>query len=309
MIKKIFLTLLLLAISLPVLAVNTGSFFFMGDGKLNITRGKNAFTKVTFRNADGAYALEGLRTINKLYGSSWADPENRMSLRLIELLDFLEDHFGGKGIRIISGYRSPSHNENLRNNGKLAATSSLHMDAEALDIVMEGVPSSTINEYLIAQDCCGVGFYHGRAIHIDTGPPRFWDEVTSGTEKKEPPENEHITIKTASDIYKNGEKIELMFSRVTNYPIGVKGRMELICNMNGHTKKSSLTAEFLPTADEGPQGCYILKDRKEGRNIFIKQLDASSGIDQRCQIRAFFCEPKTSKMPEYVDSNRMVINN
>lgn len=307
--KKIAVTIMiLLAVCLLYSSPSRaeGAFFYMGKGTLKIARNNGKLQSIKFRNADGTYVTEGLKKINALYGSDWGSPEARMSLRLIELLDYLEDHFGGKGVRIISGYRSPARNESLRNSGKPAASSSMHLDAEATDIIMEGVASSTISDYLIPKNCCGVGFYHGKAIHIDTGPPRFWDETTSGTETKEPPENKFIIIETKSDIYGPEQKIGLQFSRVNEYPIGVEKTMELICN-DGHVKKE-LRPEFQPTvADSGK--CLQLKDRKEGRTIAasIPGLSASKG-PSNCQIRARFCEPMTAKMPKFVDSNRFMID-
>jgi uncharacterized protein YcbK (DUF882 family) len=224
------LIVLLIAILISSSAFAAGSFRYMGDGKINIGRGYDGgLSKITFRNSDGTYLKEGLKQINGLYGTNYNQPEARMSLRLIELLDYLENHFRGKGVRIISGYRNPNYNQNLRNKGKLAASSSLHIDAEATDIVMDGVSSKIIYDHLFEKDCCGIGYYHGKTIHIDTGPPRWWNEKTSGTEKKEPPLNEHITLKTKSDFYKAGNKIGLKFSRVTDYPIGVKKTVLLKC--------------------------------------------------------------------------------
>lgn len=306
---KRILSLLLISTA-AVLFIHTpkahavGPFYYMGDGKIVIGRGKGNLKQITFREKDGTYNGEGLRKINSIYGTDWDEEEQRMSLRLIELLDYLEDYFGGRGLQIVSGYRSPAHNEGLRKGGKLAASSSLHIDAEAIDVVMNGVPSSKINNFLIPQNCCGVGYYHGKAIHIDTGPPRFWDEKTSGTEKKEPPENEHITIKTKSDVYGAGDRIGVKFSRVTDYPIGIEKEMKIVCKQ----RKFSVKPQFEPTVKSADKGCYILKNRKEGRSI----LAPTGGVKSRektlqCRIRADFCGPKTARMPEYVDSNEFLL--
>lgn len=287
-----------------------GPFYFMGDGKIRIGRGyKGGVRQISFRKPDGTYIEKGLKDINNLYGADWAIPELRMSLRLIELLDYLEDYFKGKGVRIISGYRDPAYNQRLRDQGKLAASSSQHLDAEAIDIVMLGVPSSTLNKYLIPQNCCGVGYYHGKAIHIDTGPPRFWDETTSGTEKVEPPENEHITIKTKSDVYEMDHRVGLKFSRVTDYPIGVEKNMEFICQDDGRTIKKRLSPQFKSTVNALGKECYRLTNRKEGRTIIaaIPPLNRPRGSGIKCRIRAYFCEPVTAKMPEYVESNEFVL--
>lgn len=305
----LFLFLILISISSSGMAA--GAYKYMGDGKIKIGRGYNGGLKtITFRKENGAYQINGLKEINNLYGTDFEKSEARMSLRLIELLDYLEDTMKGNGIHIVSGYRSPTYNQGLRNKGKLAASSSLHIDAEATDIVMEGVPSKAIYDYLFKKDCCGIGYYHGKTIHIDTGPPRWWDETSSGTEKREPPLNEKIVIKTKSDFYKSGDKLGLKFSRVTDYPIGVKKAMVMICEDGKKEKKQNFEVSFLKSADDQGKGCYKLKNRKEGRTIFtvapkLKSRDSSIS----CRVRAYFCDPVTEKMPEFVDSNPFYVKN
>lgn len=277
----------------------------MGDGKIKIGPGSR---EIIFRDKDGSYNMDGLKKINVLYGSDWSRPEEKMALRLIELLDYLEDYFGGRGIKITSGYRSPEHNQTLRDKGRLAASSSLHIDAEAVDIQMHGVPARKIYDYLIPLNCCGVGYYHGKNIHIDTGPPRFWDETTSGTEKGEPPENEHITLKTKSDIYRQGERIGLKFARVTDYPVGVREPLEIVCS--GKDGAERLVTGFQPSVKNAGSDCFHIKNTVEGCQIMAAtgHLRLKSG-DNECSVRAYFCEPMTSKMPAYADSNPFIIKN
>jgi len=305
---KIYILILLAALLLisPKLDAKE-SFFYMGDGQIKICKGMNCrLQRIKFRDIDGRYSMEGLKKLNSIYGTDWTNKEDRMSLRLIELLDFLEDHFRGKGVRITSGYRSPTYNEGLRKKGKLAASSSLHMDAEATDIIMAGVSSEKISKYLIPKECCGVGYYHGATIHIDTGPPRFWDEKTSGTEKKEPPQNKFISLKTKSDIYNVGEKIGLKFSRVNDYPIGVKDQMDLLCTDGNRVIKHYLTPSFSDTAQG--DSCLKLKNRTEARSIFTETGHVKFRKKElTCRVRAYFCKPKTEKMPKFADSNPVVI--
>lgn len=314
--NSIKLALFLLAITLmipsPALADGhayrqAGSYFYMGDGKIKIGRGYDSKPEpVTFRNGDGSYDKKGLKKLNDIYGSDFSASETMMSVRLIELLDYLEDHFNGEGIRIISGYRTPERNTTLRNKGGLAASSSLHLDAEAMDLIMNGVSSKKIREYLIAENCCGVGFYHGEAVHIDTGPARHWDETTSGVKKGGgPTQNKFIIIETKSDIYNAGEEAGLKFSRVNEYPFGVKDKMELICKGERKEKKKTIHASFHPDTKKS-DGCYSLEDIKEGKNLGVT-LPKVGKNELECKIRATFCAPVTPKMPAYVDSNRFVI--
>ena len=65
-----------------------------------------------------------------------------LSLRLIEFLDYLEDHLNkGAKITITSGYRKPKYNTMLRDKGNLAAKASLHQYGMAADLKIEGVES------------------------------------------------------------------------------------------------------------------------------------------------------------------------
>lgn len=303
--KKIILyAYLSVFIFLPFKNAVAGSFFYMGNGTINIKDGYHGGAgTIRFRNEDGTYNKNGLDKINGLYGG---DESEQISLRLIELLDYIEDNLGGRGIQIRSGYRSPDYNESLQKKGNLAATSSLHIDAEAIDIIMDGVPSQKIYNYLYAKNCCGIGYYHGKTIHIDTGPPRFWDEKTSGTEKREPPQNENIILRTENDIYNDGETVGLKFSRVNEYPIGVVKEFRLSCMDGKVTKK--LRPVFHEKSKTGVKGCIVLGTKAEGRTIHA-DLPSIKGHENElaCTITADFCPPMTPKMPKSIASNPIVI--
>jgi uncharacterized protein YcbK (DUF882 family) len=306
--KRIFVLAAVLAIFLPLTAFAVSPFIRHGDGTITLGIGRGGAPQtVQYRTGDDKYIEEGLKKINNIFGADWSLPEWRVSLRLIELLDFLQDHFKGGSIQILDGLRSVSQNEAWRAAGKVAASSSTHLDGEAADIIMTGVSSVTIRDYLIPQDCCGVGYYHGKAIHIDIGPSRFWDEKTSGTEKKEPPMNEKIIVRTDRDVYKDGEPITLQFSRVNIYPIGIK-RSAQVERLKGSAWKAASFSPDLPATvkDSGAKGCAVIEGRREGRNIVAK-ADVDGGTETRSRIKIEFCYPKTEKMPLGVVSNEFVV--
>lgn len=294
---------------IPTLAFASGDFYFMGDGKIRIGRNEGGVLKtITFRDNNGQYNEASLRELNQLYGSEWTTSEYRFSLRLIELLDYLEDHYKSSGVHVISGFRDQQYNQGLRDKGKLAASSSMHIDAEAADLIFNGVASSTVYEYLKEKNCCGIGYYHGKTIHIDTGPARYWDEKTSGTETKELPENKYIIVETEKDIYDGREPIALKFARVNEYPIGVVRGMELVCEDNGRKKAKKVVAEFGNRANEGRKKCVVVEDFREAKNIVVK---IPEGLVQEnnanCLIKLDFCEPMTKKMPPSIESKTFTI--
>jgi len=76
---------------------------------------------------------------------------------------------------VISGYRSPKTNENLRANGRDVAKHSLHMQGRAIDIRLTGIDTSQLRNYCISMKFGGVGYYQkSNFIHVDTGRVRNW---------------------------------------------------------------------------------------------------------------------------------------
>src|SRR5262245_11833209 len=68
-------------------------FFYAGDGVLSLESlhaGKRI--RVRFREADGSYSKDALARIDDLFRSGGGGERIRVSLRLLELIDYLEDH-------------------------------------------------------------------------------------------------------------------------------------------------------------------------------------------------------------------------
>ncbi|MEQ8452641.1 MAG: LysM peptidoglycan-binding domain-containing protein [Sandaracinaceae bacterium] len=79
--------------------------------------------------------------------------------RLVEILARVSDHFGGRQITIVSGYRHSGGN---------TRESSRHTQGHALDIRVRGVPNHAVRDYLRSFDRVGVGFYpRSHFVHID----------------------------------------------------------------------------------------------------------------------------------------------
>ena len=77
---------------------------------------------------------------------------------------------------IISAYRSPETNRNLRNAGGSQATKSLHMVGQAMDIRVPGLKVSELRDIATCLQAGGVGYYGGtdNFVHVDTGAVRYW---------------------------------------------------------------------------------------------------------------------------------------
>jgi hypothetical protein len=87
--------------------------------------------------------------------------------KLLEVLYDAAMRFGD--VRVISGYRSPSHNRRVG-----GASRSLHLECRAIDFFIQG-PGTGVVDWLIARrEVGGYKRYPFGSFHIDNGPRRTW---------------------------------------------------------------------------------------------------------------------------------------
>lgn len=143
-----------------------------GNGKLTLTRNDNGEKlTVRYRLPGGAYDEEALAKLSHVMRCALTGREIPMSIKLIELLDAVEDKFGKKGLTLLSGYRTP------RNNGHTpgAAKRSLHMLGWAADIRIPGCSSTKVKKYSQKLWVGGIGYYPYKGFtHLDVGKARYW---------------------------------------------------------------------------------------------------------------------------------------
>ncbi len=97
--------------------------------------------------------------------------------RLFDLLHDLPGLVGRAGaeINIVCGYRTPWSNEFLRSTTSGVAAHSLHMEGEAIDIRIPGVPTAVLRNAALSLHRGGVGFYpKSQFVHVDVGRVRQW---------------------------------------------------------------------------------------------------------------------------------------
>ena len=143
-----------------------------GNGRLTLTRNDNG-EKITarYRLADGSYDQEALAKLNHIMRCSLTGSETKIAVKLIELLDAVEDKFGKKGLVLLSGYRT------FKNNGRIpgAVRHSLHMLGWAADIRIPGYSSTKVKRYAQKMWVGGVGYYPYKGFtHLDVGKSRYW---------------------------------------------------------------------------------------------------------------------------------------
>ena len=107
------------------------------------------------------------------------DHRRHFDPRLFDLLYDLTAsvHDAGGEIDVICGYRTPQSNEflRLRSAHTGVARHSLHMQAEAIDIRLPGIPTATVRDAALRLHRGGVGYYRSSDfVHVDVGRVRRW---------------------------------------------------------------------------------------------------------------------------------------
>jgi uncharacterized protein YcbK (DUF882 family) len=95
------------------------------------------------------------------------------------VMDYLFDVARTAGVdpvfSVISGYRSPQTNEQLRERSNGVARHSLHMEGRAIDVRLAGVDCARLADHARTMSRGGVGYYQkSDFVHLDTGAYRTW---------------------------------------------------------------------------------------------------------------------------------------
>ncbi|WP_198265408.1 YcbK family protein [sulfur-oxidizing endosymbiont of Gigantopelta aegis] len=126
---------------------------------------------------DGSNHLPlALQQVNLFLGDFRTGEVHDIDPRLLDLLYLLQQKSGIENhFEVISGYRSPKTNAQLRNKSKGVAKRSLHMQGKAIDVRLAGARTKNLQELAINMKLGGVGYYsRSNFIHLDTGRVRFW---------------------------------------------------------------------------------------------------------------------------------------
>jgi LysM repeat protein len=103
----------------------------------------------------GKVANGAVESISKLFAATGSRP--RVDARLIALLADVSEHFGGRPIRVVSGWRDHSYFEDSR-----------HKHSQAVDFSIPGVANTVVRDYVRRFRNCGVGYYPNSSfVHLD----------------------------------------------------------------------------------------------------------------------------------------------
>ena len=134
--------------------------------------------EIVYRWGD-SYSEQALATLDNFLRDHRTGDVHHFDPRVFDLLHDLtasvQDPNGE--IDIICGYRTPWSNEYLRHRSVHTgvAKHSLHMQAEAIDIRLPGVPTAAVRDAALRLHRGGVGYYRASDfVHVDVGRVRRW---------------------------------------------------------------------------------------------------------------------------------------
>ena len=125
---------------------------------------------------EGQFLNEGLQSLDLILRDHRANQAMAMQRMLYEKMYYLQQLFSSKEpLYIVSGYRSPKSNADLRHSSTAVAEHSLHTQGRAVDIRIPGVSHRDLHKAALAMRSGGVGYYPKDGfVHLDTGRVRHW---------------------------------------------------------------------------------------------------------------------------------------
>jgi len=123
-----------------------------------------------------AYVPDALAAIQVLLRDYRNNEQHPIDPPLLDYLHEVALHAGVDPVfSVISGYRSPQTNEQLRERSSGVARHSLHLEGRAIDVRLAGVDCADLAAGALKLTRGGVGYYRkSDFVHLDTGSFRTW---------------------------------------------------------------------------------------------------------------------------------------
>jgi uncharacterized protein YcbK (DUF882 family) len=295
--RRAAIVLLALAWSPALAGGQTSRFFVAGDGELTLAHAHfNERLHLRYRDAAGQYDPEALARIAHFFRSRDDGQVGEVSLRLVEMIDYVQDRYRPRTTTLISGYRSPAFNQRLRAGGAQAADSSLHIEGIAADLQFEGVDLKKLWVALREQKMAGVGYYAKESfLHIDTGRPRFWEPQTSGVGKGLSAGNARVFARTDFDRYRDLTGAVLRLHSVTAFPLRI-----------ARGARVGTTILMLAPVGEHAQiedQCIVFSAPGHPHKLRVTEVDGPPILKQRASIELVTCDPRIEATPRTIESN------
>ncbi|MEL6551160.1 MAG: DUF882 domain-containing protein [Pseudomonadota bacterium] len=125
---------------------------------------------------DGKYIADAMQEVNYFMRDWRQDAAASMDTRTVDIIAATRNLLDtDNGFMLLSGYRTPQTNAMLRRRSSGVAKRSLHMEAKAADLRMNGRSVSAVARAAASCAAGGVGKYSGsNFVHVDCGTVRTW---------------------------------------------------------------------------------------------------------------------------------------
>ncbi|MGD0894249.1 MAG: DUF882 domain-containing protein [Terracidiphilus sp.] len=145
--------------------------------EIRLARQSGEIIDVIYRVGD-TYVPAALDKLSQFLRDSHNDEVKSYDPRTFDVLHTMLAKLNRPGnvIEVLCGYRTIETNEALRESGTTnAAEHSQHIEANALDLRVPGIPAVQLRDAALSLGAGGVGYYpKSQFIHVDTGPVRTW---------------------------------------------------------------------------------------------------------------------------------------
>jgi LysM repeat protein len=183
-----------------------GSSKVVKKGYVDMTTYTTRYRGVVF-DKKGKVAAGAVESISRLFAATGSRP--RVDARLIALLADVSEHFGGRPLRIVSGWRDHSYFEDSR-----------HKHSQAVDFSIPGVANTVVRDYVRRFRNCGVGYYPNSSfVHLDVRESAaYWVDYAGPGEPPRSKPRPEATEKLAEGD--NAGPIEEAGADVDERPVG-----------------------------------------------------------------------------------------
>lgn len=278
-------------------------FFFAGTGRLDLEHAHfGERLRVRYRNDDGSYDTSACEQIERFFRSRTDGRTQRIPLRLIELLAYLQNRYRAHPMVLLSGYRSPEFNDALGAQGQAVALASLHTQGLAADIALPTVDLRKLWLRLRAEKVGGIGLYQRqRFLHVDIGPPRFWEETTSRVSENLSAGNARIFARTDFDRYRSLTGSRISLHSVTALPVRVAPVV------HADLPNGTLEAAIVPVTAGivFEDGCWVIREPRPWYEFEVHNAEPFAAVPKghRFAIHVLTCEPRVERTPPHVVTN------
>lgn len=136
-------------------------------GLVQLVRGSES-ARIRILSTKGRLVAASLPKLSKILRFFPTGEKTSIDPRLATLLGMVSDHFGGRTIRVVSGFRPYAPGQ--------ATERSSHNHGRAVDFAIDGVPNTVVRDFCRTFRNAGVGFYPNSSfIHLDVRKGRaYW---------------------------------------------------------------------------------------------------------------------------------------